>query len=114
MIYSPNLTDDLEIPILDDIEYAGYTLVTQPSLSHAPDQIPVETTLTIVADGFSKELNGILYKDVIHTSVDIRYPAEEFASNKTFDFYFAKGIGIIEIDEANNGLLTSTLTLVHQ
>ena len=113
MIFSPEFGNDFTIPILDDSEPAGYSSATFPSTTNSLDKEPVETELTIIETGISRKINGTTYKDVVHTSVEIRHPDNESENSIIYDFYFSKGIGLIEIDKTNNEVIYDILTLAH-
>ena len=53
---------------------------------------------TIVEKGISRTLNGKTYNDVIHvnTETGVNAPGFGFIATNSTDYYFAKGIGLIE------------------
>ena len=114
MIFSPEFGNDFTVPILDDSEPAGYTSAIFPSTANSLDKEPVETELTIVETGVNIRINGTAYKDVVHTNVEIWHPNRESENPVVYAFYFAKGIGLIEIDKTDDQVLYDILTLAHQ
>lgn len=73
--------------------------------------IPAQMTGTITEKGITKTVSGKQYTDVIHTTILLQYNiASTYTTFATYDFYVAKGIGIIEMDSSTFGL-TSTLKL---
>jgi hypothetical protein len=61
---------------------------------------------TIVAKGISKVVNGRTYPDVIHVStiVSINVPILGNVTTNEADYYYAKGVGLIEY-ESRDGIL---------
>jgi hypothetical protein len=73
--------------------------------------IPARMTGTLIEKGISKTVSGKKYTDVIHTTVLLQYDiASTYTTLATYDFYVAKGIGIVEMDSNTYGI-TSTLKL---
>jgi len=111
MVY-PDVGPAFSTPILDSYQPEGYSVVTKDSIAYSNDQTPPRSIMTIVQSGFSEAINGKTYRNVIHTVVDVE---EAFNGNymniKTYDFYFARGIGLIEIDQSNQGFVYDRLTI---
>lgn len=100
-------------PILDTDEPEGYTITTYDTLAYSNDPTPPLSTMTILGTGFRKTINGKVYQNVIHTNVDVEEAFNDhYMSVQTYDFYFAQGIGLIEIDRRNAGQLYDTLTII--
>ena len=100
--------------ILDSSQPDGYTVTTKSPVSDPNDPAPPLSIMTINGNGFNKTINGKNYQDVIHTNVDIEEAFNgSYMSVRTYDFYFAPGIGLIEIDKSNLGIQYETLTIVN-
>lgn len=65
-----------------------------------------------IEKGVSKTVNGKTYNDVIHTRVDLQYDyGFGFQSFGIYDYYLAKGIGLIQLDFSSLGISISSETL---
>lgn len=83
----PYLNTDLEV---------GATWVTAANVPGSLAQIQVKTT--IMEKGISKTIQGKTYTNVIHTKASIQYKINEvFQTQLVYDFYMAKGVGMIGI-----------------
>ena len=62
--------------------------------------VPAQMTGKIIAKAINKTVAGKTYKDVIHTNVQLQYAlySSTYETFGNYDYYIAKGIGIIEID----------------
>jgi len=102
----------LEFQMCNDNEPAGYTWTTQPSDDGFVNGIAAQTVNTIVSVNGGKTVNGKTYSNVIHTLVDLQYDfGGGFESAATYDFYFAKGVGLIESDTSSEGASIESATL---
>lgn len=79
--------------------------------------VPAQIIGTLVDANISKTVSGKTYNNVIHTKVDLQYnlTGTGFSSVTVYDYYIAKGIGIIENDATINAFgysTTSTTSLI--
>jgi hypothetical protein len=65
---------------------------------------------TLIETGISKTVNGNTFNNVLHTRAYFQrdLPWGEWQNMFVYDFYLAKGVGIIEMDV--NGTYNQTLT----
>jgi hypothetical protein len=88
-----------DLQILNDTASVGYKWTAEATDNNLLNNIPVRAVTTILEKNISKSVGGATFKNVTHTQVEIQYvlngQAIEYA---TYDFYFAKGVGIIESD----------------
>jgi hypothetical protein len=103
-----------DILFLVDSAYAGYTWATVPSLNTLYNGSPIQSINTIVEKDMNKIVGGQTYTNVVHTSANFQVNVDGagFKNVAYFDFYFARGIGLIEKDAYYYGNLNEVKTLV--
>lgn len=107
---------DLDFVYLNDTAKVNYTWTSPVTDDDTLSGMPAHTIGKIVEKGISKTIEGKTYKDVIHTSLDLQYAiySSSYTSFATYDFYVAKGVGIIEIDASTFGVTSSFKILDYQ
>jgi hypothetical protein len=62
--------------------------------------VPAQMIGKMLAKATTKVVNGKTYTNVIHTKVQLQYAlySSTFETFATYDYYIAKGVGIVEID----------------
>jgi hypothetical protein len=102
------------LQILIDTAAAGYSWVSNPSNNTLFNGHQVQTLNTIVEKNITRVVSGTTYTNVIHTSVDFQVSVIKhlFQTITHMDFYFAKGIGIIEKDTYAYGQMNRTETII--
>jgi hypothetical protein len=94
----------IELQMGNDAKDVGYTWTTTPTDNGIISGFPARTVNTIKEKGISKVVNGKTFTDVIHTQVDLQYNlGSGFTSTALYDFYLAKGVGMIETDTSVGG-----------
>lgn len=94
----------LELQMGNDAQAAGYTWTTTPSDNGSINGVPAQTVNTIKERNVTKVVNGKTFTNVIHTQVDLQYDlGTGFQSVAIYDFYLAKGVGMIETDTSISG-----------
>jgi hypothetical protein len=89
----------MEFQLLNDTASVGYHWVTRPTDDGKVGDTPAQTVNTIMEKGISRSINGRTFNDVIHTKVEVQYDyGTGFQTFVTYDFYLAKGVGLIESD----------------
>jgi hypothetical protein len=89
----------MEFQLLNDTASVGYHWITSPTDDGKVSGIPAQTINTIMEKGISRVINGRTFNDVIHTRVELQYSSGAgFQTYITYDFYLAKGVGLIEND----------------
>lgn len=89
----------VELDYLNEKESVGYTWTSHMSPTGNINGVPEQVIGTIKEKGISKTINGKTYNDVIHTSMNVQYNVSNgYQTVATYDFYMAKGIGIILMD----------------
>jgi hypothetical protein len=101
---------DIPVPVLDESGFSFSETDTSTNVLTASPRI--RTTLTTKEFNVSKTVNGKTYDNVIHTRVDLEFPDNGLRSPENYDFYFAKEVGIIEIDKGIFGFIDDTQTLL--
>ena len=92
----------------DDLPVGG-EWTGSPSASGSINGVPARTLGKIIEIGIDKTVLGNNYKNVIHTQVIIQYDyGSGFENSGTYDFYLAKGIGLIETDSNILGFVSSS------
>ena len=88
----------------NDSKAVGDTWTTTPTDNGTISGFPARTVNTIKEKGITKVVNGKTFTDVIHTQVDLQYNlGSGFTSTALYDFYLAKGVGMIETDTSVSG-----------
>ena len=94
----------IELQMGNDAQIAGYTWTTTPSDNGTINGVPAKTVNTIKEVNVTKVVNGKTFTNVIHTQVDLQYNlGTGFQSVAVYDFYLAKGVGMIETDTSVSG-----------
>jgi hypothetical protein len=87
----------MEVQLLNDTASVGYRWITRPTDDGTVGGMPVQAVNTIVEKGISRTENGRTFSEVIHTRVELQYDyGSGYQTNITYDFYLAKGVGLIE------------------
>jgi hypothetical protein len=102
----------IDFTYLNDNAAANATWTANVTDDGTLNGIPARMTGTIAEKDVTKTVSGKKYTDVIHTTVLLQYQliAPTYTTLATYDFYVAKGIGIVEMDSNTYGV-TSTLKL---
>jgi hypothetical protein len=98
----------MEFQLLNDTASVGYQWITSPTDDGEVQGAPAQTINTIMEKGISRTINGQTFPDVIHTRVELQYSLQTFI---TYDFYMAKGVGLIESDSNTLNEFYETETL---
>jgi hypothetical protein len=94
----------LELQMGNDAQNVGYTWTTTPSDNGTINGVSAKTVNTIKEKNITKVVNGKTFANVIHTQVDLQYDlGTGFQSVAVYDFYLAKGVGMIETDTSVSG-----------
>lgn len=115
-IYATRTADEglgsMELQLLNDTASVGYQWITIPNASGELGGTQVRTVNTIKEKNITRTLNGKTFTSVIHTQVQLQYKSSSgFGTSVTYDFYLAKGIGLIENDANTLDILHETETL---
>ncbi|HZX58723.1 MAG TPA: hypothetical protein VFE54_08355 [Mucilaginibacter sp.] len=115
-IYATRTVDEglgsIELQLLNDTASVGYQWLTVPTENGQLGGTPVQTINTIKEKNITRTLNGKTFNNVIHTQVQLQHNnGSGFATTVTYDFYLAKGIGLIENDSNTLDTLFETETL---
>jgi len=104
-----------DLQLLIDTASVGQTWTFGPTNNGILNNSPVKATTTIVEKNINKVVNGITYPNVFHTSINLQVNVNGagFHSIANYDFYLAKGFGLIEKDANFYGLLNETKTLLN-
>jgi hypothetical protein len=97
---------DIYFTYLVDNAEVGYTWTDNLTTSGTVNDVPGRVVGKITEKGITKTVSGKVYKNVIHTTVQLQYAffPPEFETVGTYDFYVAKGIGTIETDSNVMGI----------
>lgn len=102
----------IELQLGNDSLAVGTTWTTTPTDNGTISGFAARTINTVKEKGITKVVNGKTYTDVLHTQVDLQYNLGlGFTSTAIYDFYLAKGVGMIETDTSVNGASYETETL---
>ncbi len=102
-------TVNLEFIYLNDKEAVGYTWSYNAGTVNG---FAAKINGKILGKGISKTVNAVNYTDVIHTQLDLQYDlGAGFQSVGIYDFFIAKGVGIIRV-ESNLSLFGASIITV--
>ena len=103
-----------DLQLLRDTMSVGFSWTFSPTNNGVLNNYPVKAINTIVEKNINKIVNGITYPNVIHTSINLQVNINGagFHNIANYDFYLAKGFGLIEKDANFYGLLNETKTLL--
>jgi hypothetical protein len=101
--------------ILIDNVPVGYTWITTPDLYEFYNGSPIRSINTIQAVDTTRIVQGYMYTHVIHTSLNFQTNVKNagYKNIAYFDYYTAKGVGVIEKDAYYYGALNEKETLLH-
>jgi hypothetical protein len=105
----------MEYSILDDTASVGYTWITPPNETGTYAGSPTRFINKIVEKNITKNINGKVYNNVIHTLVQLQFGDSQginYVNAERHDFYFAKNIGMIEDIDTNGSSVLYTTDLV--
>ena len=110
---SPTANITIELQALIDTAETGATWSTSPTLQGNINGIPAVTADTLLEANITKKVNNVTFPNVMHTKVDLLYNfGTGFQSQATYEYYFSKGIGLIEADTYVLGILIESKTLL--
>jgi len=102
-----------DFEILVDTASVGYSWVNAPTQNTLLNGNPIKSINTIVEKNIVKKVGLQTFTDVIHTSVNFQVnKGTGFHNVAYYDFYMAKGIGVIEKDAYVYGNLNETETII--
>lgn len=111
--YVNNVTVDLTY--LKDNLAVGETWTATISDDGKINGVPARVIGKILEKGISHNVNNKTYNEVIHTSVDLQYDLfseGKFNTVLTYEFYAAKGVGLIETKALSGEVVVSTIKLI--
>jgi hypothetical protein len=106
------------LQMLKDTASAGYTWLGSPlctsTITTPIASSPTRTISTIIDKNILRKVGGKTYGNVIHTSVTLQtdFDGSGFNTLAYYDFYLAKGVGLIEKDTHIYGLKYEVETLI--
>jgi len=104
----------ISVTLLNDTVAAGNSFTASITPDGTLAGSPARIVNTVIEKNISKVVNGVTFSNVIHTHVDLQYNyGAGFATNSTYDYYLAKGVGIIEEDLGSAGSTDETKTLMN-
>ncbi|HWD88806.1 MAG TPA: hypothetical protein VG367_11810 [Mucilaginibacter sp.] len=102
----------MEFQLLNDTASVGYRWISSPTDDGMLGGKPARTVNTIIEKNISRTINGTTFSNVSHTQVQLQYDlGSGFETTVTYDFYLAKGIGLIENDSNTLDTFYETETL---
>ncbi|WP_146166542.1 hypothetical protein ABZR88_09915 [Mucilaginibacter yixingensis] len=102
----------VEMPYLIDTVAVGHTWKAQVNDSGVINGTQGRFVGTMVERNIAKTVAGKSYSNVMHTQIDLQYNVQgTFQSFGTYDYYIAKGVGVIELDASAFGMTISNEVL---
>jgi hypothetical protein len=87
----------IDLKLYNDTATVGNNLFSTPTDNGLVDIIPARTINTVIAKNLTRTIYGKTFTNVIHTQVDFQYDySGSYQTGFLYDFYLAKGIGMIE------------------
>ena len=109
---SPDSSITLELQLGDDNQDVGYSWMSFPTDDGKVEGYPARLINTIREKGISKMINGRNYDNVIHTQAELQYDVGNgYTTTGTYDFFLAKGVGLIAEDLVIDGAIYESQTL---
>ncbi|WP_295794769.1 hypothetical protein [Mucilaginibacter sp.] len=109
----PNYGINIEIRLGNDTKAAGYSWTTSPTADGYVNGFPAQMINTIKEKGITWVVNGKTFTNVMHTQADLQYDlGSGFMSYSVYDFYLAKGVGMIESDTGISGSIYDKETIL--
>ncbi|MCO5950658.1 hypothetical protein [Mucilaginibacter flavidus] len=109
----PTYGINIEIHLGNDTKAAGYSWTTSPTADGYVNGFPAQMINTIKEKGITRVVNGKTFTNVMHTQADLQYDlGSGFMSYSVYDFYLAKGVGMIESDTGISGSIYDKETIL--
>ncbi|WP_256011763.1 hypothetical protein [Desertivirga xinjiangensis] len=90
---------DVQFTYLNERSDVGSTWTSNITASGQINGVPARMVGEIKEKNISKQVLGKTYDDVIHSTVQLQYnTGNGFETASTYEFYTARGIGVIEVD----------------
>ncbi len=102
------------LQLMSDTASVGYTWVSNPALFNELNGYPVQTINTVLEKNVTRVVNGQVFTNVEHCSTNFQMNKNNngFQNIAHFDFYLAKGVGLIEKDAEYFGYLNEVETII--
>jgi len=101
---STSLGVSIELQMLNDTASVGYTWISAPTSNGMVNNVAAQAVNKIVEKNITWTVGSKTFGYVIHTQTAIQYNVGgSFQTFVTYDFYLAKGVGMIEMDENLSG-----------
>lgn len=108
---APGLVVNMEY--LDTRLPVGGTWTTPATDGGIINGVPAQMVGTIMETGINKTIGNKTFNNVIHTQIDLQYDyGSGFQSFMLYDYYVAKGVGMIEQDSKSFGIDVNKQTIV--
>ncbi len=88
----------VELQLYNDTATVGQSNMSLPTDNGTVGGLPVRTINTLVETNLSLTIAGKPYTEIVHTHVDFQYDYKTgngYETNFSYDFYLAKGIGMV-------------------
>ncbi|MDR3695690.1 hypothetical protein [Mucilaginibacter sp.] len=110
-IYATNI----DVVLLNDSLAVGHSFTAAVTTIGGVDVPLMRIINTTVEKNITKVVGGQSFSGVIHTRVDLQYnTGSGFETNSIYDYFMAKGIGIIEMDSSvPGGAVDETQTIMN-
>lgn len=104
----------LEFYYLNDTMAVNHTWTAPLSDNGLVNGVPGRVVGKVMEKGINKTVGGKAFSNVIHTQIDLQYDllGTGFQSITLYDYYVAKGIGIIKIETSAMGVLVGSSDLI--
>lgn len=101
----------IELQYLTDNLAVGKTWTVPITDNGQVNGIPARVIGKILEKNISHTVNGKAFINVIHSSLDLQYDLGGYSTVITYEFYVAKGVGIIHTKSSSGGVVVATSKL---
>lgn len=106
-----SIAPDMSVPYLKDNAAVNDTWIQAIDLGPSP--ITARLLGTLKEKDITRTVNGKPFTNVYHTTVEYQLSGGSvYATNNSYDYYIAKGVGIIEVTSQAYGTVTYTQTIM--
>jgi len=104
----------VELQYLNSSLLVGDSWTTKINDTGFVNSIPGQFEGTIIEKNITKTIGSNSFTNVIHTTINMQYnygQGDGFTTVATYDYYLAKGIGLIEVDQTVSGVVVGKETI---
>lgn len=104
-----------EFYYLNDTMAVNHTWISTLTDDGKVNGVPGRLVGKVIEKGVSKTVGGKAFANVIHTQLDLQYDyglGTGYMSTMTYDYYTAKGVGMIKVETSVGGVLIGSTDII--